>query len=212
MASERGEVVAGVRLQVGIPNPGEMNIPDVIIEFIDEHKASFEMDEVARLMRLAIVQGWAAAFDYMHTSTGIWRANAVAHAEHIPGASLEMSRPSKPSEIEAERKVKVGRVDQGISMNEGIVQARFRSAFPDHPWTTKPRSRYTRLQYWTRASIYFRDGENGNIARINLGFVGNFPSELQHFLGTQNVPKDGRDYLIGTEHMDRVIALLRNNS
>ena len=211
MSSEQYEVIEGVRLRVGIPDPGWENIPDVIIEFVEEYSGPFERDEVAKLLRMAVVQGWAAAFDYVHTNTGTWRANAIAHAEHIPGTFFEMNKPPEPSEIEAERMVEVGRVDSGNSMNEGIVQASFRAAFPDHPWTTKPRSRYTRLEYLTRASIYFRDSEQGNIARINLGFVGNFPSELERYLSTQSVPDDGRDYLIGPEHLERVIAILRND-
>ncbi len=93
MTSEHDEVVQTVRIQVGIPNPGEKNIPDVIVEFVDEDKATYEMEAVARFIRLGVANGWAAAFDYVHTSTALWRAEAVAHAEHIPGASLEMHEP-----------------------------------------------------------------------------------------------------------------------
>ena len=100
MASEQFEVIEGVRLRVGIPDPGKENIPDVIVEFAEEYSGPFEMDEVAKLLRMAVVQGWAAAFDYVHTNTGIWRANAIAHAEHIPGTFFETSKPPISSEIE----------------------------------------------------------------------------------------------------------------
>ena len=94
---------------------------------------------------------------------------------------------------------------------EGIVQAGFRAAFPNHIWTPRPSSRYIRLEYQTGCSLYFRFSEQGNIARINLNSASSFPDNVQHYLRTQNVPDDGRDYLIGPEHVNRVIAILRNN-
>lgn len=93
-------------------------------------------------------------------------------------------------------------------MDEGIVQARFRAAFPNHLWITQPGSRYTRLEYRTRASIYFRDSEHGNIARINLSYVHRFPEALRDYLRTHKVPDDGRDYLIGQEYVEGVIDAL----
>ena len=95
-------------------------------------------------------------------------------------------------------------------MNEGIVQARFRAVFPNH-WIRPPRSRYTRLEYGIGASIYFRDSEHGNVARINRAWVGRFPSELEHYLEAHVVPRDNRDYLIGAEHVEGIIAILRDD-
>ena len=97
-------------------------------------------------------------------------------------------------------------------MNAGIVLENFRAAFPNHSWITRPMSGYTRLEYRVGCSLYFRFSEHGKIARINLIYARKFPVEIQHYLRTQNVSDDGRDYLIGSEHMDRVIALLRNDS
>ena len=96
-------------------------------------------------------------------------------------------------------------------MREPVLES-FRAAFPNHPWITRPRSGYIRLEYQVDCSLYFRFSEHGNVARINLIYARKFPVEIQHYLRTQNVSDDGRDYLIGPEQMDRVIALLRNDS
>ena len=93
-------------------------------------------------------------------------------------------------------------------MSEGIVQARFRAAFSNHRWITPSSSMYTRLEYQPSASLYFRFSEHGNIARINLSYVRRFPEALRDYLRTQNVPDDGRDYLIGQEHVEGAIAAL----
>ena len=96
-------------------------------------------------------------------------------------------------------------------MDEGIVIRLFRAAFPNHFWITRPRSAYTRLEFEVDASVYFRFNEHGSLARINLTWARNFSEVLQLYLRNQRVPDDGRDYTIGPEHVDRVIAILRNN-
>lgn len=66
------------------------------------------------------------------------------------------------------------------------------------------------------ASIYIRKPEHRrgeNRARINVTYIRNFPNlaELRAYIGTQGIQTDytGRDYLIGAEHIDDVIDIVR---
>lgn len=95
------------------------------------------------------------------------------------------------------------------SMNQGTLLDVFRNALPSCTVVHRPDSRYIRIQYRANASLYFRTSENYNVARINLSYAGRFPEALQHYLREQRIPDDGRDYLIGPAHADRVIAILR---
>lgn len=89
MTTEQDDVFQYVSIQVGIPNPGEESVPYVVIEFVDQDKATYEMAEVAKFIRAGVANGWAAALDFVHTNTGLWRGEAVAHAEGIPDTELE---------------------------------------------------------------------------------------------------------------------------
>ena len=108
-------------------------------------------------------------------------------------------------------------------MQEGMVLARFRHTFPDAerwdrqlaqsgssgPWG--PCSKMYCRPHASRnakCTIYFRDDEHGNVARI-YGMASYFPRALREYLA-DHVPKDERgDYCIEAEHVDRVIELLR---
>ena len=66
------------------------------------------------------------------------------------------------------------------------------------------------------ASIYVRKAElrrGQDIARINGVYIRNFPNldELRSYIEENGIQLDhtGRDYLIGAEHIDRVILILQ---
>ena len=101
------------------------------------------------------------------------------------------------------------------------VLARFRRAFPaSEGWDRQEGIGETGPfgpceKWWYRpqthqATVYFRDEERGNVARI-AGQASRFPSALREYL-RDNVPRDedGRDYRITAEHADAVIEILRN--
>ena len=107
-------------------------------------------------------------------------------------------------------------------MNERTVLEQFQDAFPETGgWTwirqiMHGRGRFSscsKLRYETRATIYFRDEEGGNTARI-AGLAGNFPPQLQEFLEQHNLRGESEnrrrygDYLIGPEHARRVVNIL----
>ena len=73
-----------------------------------------------------------------------------------------------------------------------------------------------RFEVRPKASIYIRKHERNrgeHIARINRKYVHHFPNpeELQHYLDKNGIELDrrARDYLIGPEHIDSVIAILK---
>ena len=71
-----------------------------------------------------------------------------------------------------------------------------------------------KLQYRPRATIYFRDEERGNVARI-AGQASYFPPALRDYL-SQNVPaqleNSYRDYCIAAEQAGVVIRILRGGA
>ena len=107
-------------------------------------------------------------------------------------------------------------------MNERTVLEQFQDAFPEaEGWTwirqiMHGRGRFgscSKLRYETRATIYFRDEEGGNIGRI-AGLASYFPQTMQAFLQqhvARGEPENGvypGDYLIRPEHARRVINIL----
>ena len=73
-----------------------------------------------------------------------------------------------------------------------------------------------RFEVRPKASIYIRKHERNrgeHLARINRKYVRRFPNpeELQHYLDKNGIKLDrtARDYLIGPEHIDSVIAILK---
>ena len=73
-----------------------------------------------------------------------------------------------------------------------------------------------RFEVRPKASIYIRKHERNrdeHIARINRRYIRHFPNpeELQHYLDKNGIELDRttRDYLIGPEHIDSVIAILK---
>ena len=69
---------------------------------------------------------------------------------------------------------------------------------------------YLALQYRPRATLYFRNEEEGNVARIH-GQASFFPLALGEYL-VSNVPSvyeiGNWNYRIGPEHADRVISIM----
>ena len=73
-----------------------------------------------------------------------------------------------------------------------------------------------RFEVRPKASIYIRKNERNrgeHIARIIRKYVRHFPNaeELQHYLDNNGIELDrrARDYLIGPEHIDSVIGILK---
>ena len=95
MASEDQLAVEGMRIRVGIPVPGLDNIPEIEIFLTETSNGLYEMDEVARLVNVAAVSGWSAAFGFVHSNTEQWRAKAIAHAEQLRSVALEMHYPKE---------------------------------------------------------------------------------------------------------------------
>ena len=95
MASEDQTVVEGMRIRVGIPVPGLDNTPEIEVFLAESNNGLYDIDEVARLINVAVVSGWCAAFDFVHSNTEQWRANAVAHAEKLRSVALEAHNPQK---------------------------------------------------------------------------------------------------------------------
>ena len=95
MASEDKKLVEGVRIRVGIPVPGLDNTPEIDVFLTDWGDGPYDIEEVTRFIGVAAMSGWCAAFDFVHSNTEHWRANAVAHAEQQPRVALEAHYPSK---------------------------------------------------------------------------------------------------------------------
>ena len=105
---------------------------------------------------------------------------------------------------------------------QGTVLARFRRAFPESKgweWSRQEGLGGTgrfgpcrKLQYRSRATLYFRDEERGNVARV-AGQASRFPHAMREYLAN-NVPhvEENKhwDYCIGPEHADAIIEVLRN--
>ena len=92
-----------------------------------------------------------------------------------------------------------------------------------HAFGQRRGDRSTPGYYETKGDHNFRLGRGANIyvrktahgvqpyARIIPTAVENFPkgSELRAYIERNNIPCDGRDYLIHREHIDAVIAILQ---
>ena len=93
------------------------------------------------------------------------------------------------------------------------VLEKFIEAFPGQ---YKEKKSNDTITVKTRATVYFRKTLAGpNEARIHSRWVSNFPNarKLQSYLERNNVPIDARpDYKIGPEHVDQVIAILKEDS
>lgn len=101
------------------------------------------------------------------------------------------------------------------------VYRQFRRAFSeDDGWTWGRQDKLrgtgrfgpcSKLRWRSRATIYFRDEEGGEVARI-AGQASFFPPALREYLAN-NVPTDLEngymDYRIEAEHADKVIDILR---
>ena len=110
-----------------------------------------------------------------------------------------------------------------MAIAQGMVLASFRLAFPeDEGWVWRRQQEgwsgggrfgpCRKLQYRSQATIYFRDEERGSVARI-AGQASRFPPALREYLDNNVtwVPENRYgDYCIGPEHVDTVIAILRN--
>ena len=98
-------------------------------------------------------------------------------------------------------------------MSEVTVLQKFINAFPNRHRKTKSNDT---IALGNGATIYFRTTKAGpNTARIHSNWVRNFPnsSDLESYLRRNRVPTDARpDYLIGHEHADRVIAILKSDN
>ena len=98
-------------------------------------------------------------------------------------------------------------------MSEITVLQKFIDAFPNRYRKTKSNET---IAFGSGATVYFRTTKAGpNTARIHSRWVQNFPngSTLESYLRSNKVPTDARpDYLIGHEHADRVIAILKGDA
>ena len=92
------------------------------------------------------------------------------------------------------------------------VLEKFKEAFPGQHKETKSNDT---ISLGKGATVYFRKTLAGpNEARIHSKWVSNFPNarKLQSYLERNNVPIDARpDYKIGPEHVDQVIAILKED-
>ena len=104
-------------------------------------------------------------------------------------------------------------------MTDNTVIDKFREAYSDGiRWKRQEgiggEGRFSacwKFQYRPRATIYFRDEEQGNIARI-AGKATFFPKPLKNYLAGKQVPRRQEngywDWLIGPEHVDLVLDIL----
>ena len=113
---------------------------------------------------------------------------------------------SRPSQTRPKRSV-------NKSTAHMTVLEKFIEAFPGQ---YKEKKSNDTITVKTRATVYFRKTLAGpNEARIHSRWVNNFPNarKLQSYLERNNVPIDARpDYKIGPEHVDQVIAILKEDS
>ena len=140
----------------------------------------------------------------------------------------EGERKKKGKETIAKRGVSGSDHVKGAIMTaqkEVLIWKRFECAFPESKYWHGPKrgygagdngNRYMRLQYASGASIYFPLSVNH--AHIVPRSVRNFrprAEELQRCLDENKVPKgcrkqDSDQYVIGLEHADAIIEILRN--
>ena len=112
---------------------------------------------------------------------------------------------SRPSQTRPKRSV-------NKSTAHMTVLEKFIEAFPT---LHEEKKSDTTISFKRGATVYFRKTLAGpNEARIHSKWVSNFPnaSKLQSYLERNNVPIDTRpDYKIGPEHVDQVIAILKED-
>ena len=89
MASEDQTLEEGMRIRVGIPVPGLDNIPEVEIFLTESGNGPYDIEEIMRWINTAAIAGWCAAFDFVHSNTEQWRANAIDHAAQLRRVTLE---------------------------------------------------------------------------------------------------------------------------
>ena len=94
------------------------------------------------------------------------------------------------------------------------VLLKFKDAFPDLYLEKKVDHTFAfKSCGYKGATVYFRKSKTGpNQARIHSGWLKNFPNadKLKAYLTKNKVRTDSRpDYLIGPEHADAVIAILK---
>lgn len=99
------------------------------------------------------------------------------------------------------------------SANGMTVLDKLKSAFPDLYYETKGDHNFS---FHRGATIYVRKTKEGlNTARIHSLYMKNFPNsqELAHYVEKHRVPKDPSkshpDYRFGLEHVDELIAILK---
>ena len=106
-------------------------------------------------------------------------------------------------------------------MTDRTVMDKFREAYPNGiKWKRQEglvgEGRFGdcwKFHYRPRATIYFRDEERGNIARI-AGKATFFPKPLKDYLANNGVTRRQEngywDWLIGPEHADQALDILLN--
>ena len=79
-----------VNVSVGVPEPGTLNTPHITINLeADVDVTLMDNEELKRLLTMAAVTGWGAAFDFVLNVAEQWRANGVAISENFPASWIE---------------------------------------------------------------------------------------------------------------------------
>ena len=149
---------------------------------------------------------------------GTVRGKAKISAEHIE-AFIDLIRSGlqeNPKSRQAIRSSPTRRKRSKIKSTLGMtVLEKFKEAFPDQ-YEEKKRDHTIKLK--SKATVYFRKTVAGpNEGRISTKWVHNFPNarKLEPYLKRSKVPIDSSeshpDYKIGSEHADRVIAILKED-
>lgn len=154
----------------------------------------------------------------------LYRAGAAALESELGQKAKDQAGSFGEDAVGRARSTMQGRVDglrHRLRKNSQDVYRQFRRAFPEDKGWTWSRQEGTggtgrfgpcwKLQYHPKATIYFRDEESGNIARI-AGQAFYFPPALRDYL-SQNVPAElengRRDYCITVEHAKDIIRILK---
>ena len=140
-------------------------------------------------------------------------------APTLGGAAAEAAKQTTRRAKQASRRIKER--FQRTAAQETVLE-RFQNAFPESEgwrWSRQEGFGETgrfgscrKLQYRSRATLYFRDEERGNVARV-AGKASFFPPAMREYLAN-NVPhvQENKhwDYCISPEHADAIIEVLRN--
>ena len=135
------------------------------------------------------------------------------HKEHV-GRIIELIRSGLPNAPKARQGSLPSQTRSKRSVNMSTtnmtVLDKFKEAFSGQHKETKSNDTIT---LGRGATVYFRKTRAGpNEARIHSKWVKNFPNgrNLQSYLERNKVPLDARpDYKIGQDHVDQVIAILK---